>query len=810
METLVTELRFAVRSLRRHKGLAAVAVLCMGLGIGLCVTLFSSINPWLFRPLPYSEPDRLVGLRETMPQRGEERGGWDELSGPDFLDWRAASRSFEEMAAFERIGYNLSTKDEPERVTAARVTATLFPLLGKAPILGRGFRPEEDGPGGPRVALLGHELWRRHFDGDPAVLGRTLKLDGVPHTVVGVMPAGFAFPEYAEVWTPLGLEPGGAGRGDHRLDVVARLAPGATVEQAQAELDTIAATLARQYPDTNRERGAAVRPLIEWLAPPGVVAALRLMLAAGLFVQLIACANVANLLLAKASGQGQEIALRLALGAGRGRLLRQSLVEAALLAGAGAGLGLLLVSWGMTGLFGGTPVRPPFWVVTDVDGAVVAFVAGVTASSAVLVSLAPVLQFRKEQLLDALKEGARSVAGGRRGRLGRALVVSELGLSLVLLIGAALMFQSFVRRYQADPGFDVRGALSARLSLSGELYADPARRAVFLEELARRLEARPDVTSAGVANGLLLPDPLAPTWWGRSFEVEGQPTEPEHAPSAGYYTATSGYLRATGLPLVAGRLFNGEEEAEGRAVVVVSDGLARRLWGDAGAIGRRLRIEGGPWLRVVGLVGETRESSDITWSFTRPPGQIYVPYRRDAWDTVYLVVRTRSDPAALAGFLRDAVRTLDPALPLHSVYTLDEVHARALWVSALWGRMLGVMAAFALFLAALGVYGVVSYAVAQRTHEIGVRMAVGAAEGHVLRLVLGQGLRLALQAATLGLLGAVALARVLAGLLYGVDPLDPATLIGAAALLGLIALAASYFPARRATRVDPLAALRSE
>jgi putative ABC transport system permease protein len=426
------------------------------------------------------------------------------------------------------------------------------------------------------------------------------------------------------------------------------------------------------------------------------------------------------------------------------------------------------------------------------------------------VSLAPVAQARKDSLLDGLKEGARTVAGGPRGRLGKALVVAELGLALVLVVGAALMYQSFVRRYRIDPGFDTRGALTARLSLSGELYADPGKRADFLEELVRRLRARTEVVDAGVATGLLLPDPLEEASWGRTFEVEGHPTEKERSPVAGYYSTTSGYLRATGLRVVEGRLFNGEEEAQGRDVVVVSDGLARRLWGGSGALGRRLRIEGGPWLRVVGLVREIQESDDITRSFTKAPGQIYVPYRRDAWDTVSLVVRTRTDPAAFAGNAREVLRALDPTLPLHSVFTLEEVHRRALWVSELWGRLLGVVAAFALFLAVLGVYGVVSYTVSQRTHELGVRMAVGAARGDVLRLVLGQGLRLAIQASAIGLLGALAMSQALAGLLYGVDPLDPPTLLGGTAVLALAALLASYLPARRATRVDPLVALRTE
>ena len=552
-----------------------------------------------------------------------------------------------------------------------------------------------------------------------------------------------------------------------------------------------------------------MKPLLEWLTPPGVAAALRLMLAAGLLVQLIACANVANLLLAKATAQRQETALRLALGAGKGRILRHSLTEGLLLSLAGGGLGLLLAAWGVNGLTGSTPVRPPFWVVFDLDGRSFAFAAGVTALSALLVSLAPVWQARKADVLGALKDGARSVAGGPQGRLGRALVVTELGFSLVLLIGAALLVQSFRHRYDADSGLDTKGALTARLTLSGETYADPARRATLLEELLRRLRARPDVVEAGAANGLPFPDPLGGTGETRTFEVEGQPTERGHEPSTLYCTAATGYLQAIGLPLVDGRLFSDEEEAEGRDVVVVSDGMARRLWGGASAVGRRLRLDGGPWLEVVGLVRELTDSGDILWTGGRPAGQIYVPYRREPVATVSLVVRTRTEPALFAGALRDELRALEPTVPLESVFSLDEVRLRALWVSQIWGRMLSVIAGLALVLAALGVYGVVSYTVAQRTQEIGVRMAVGARPSQVLRLVLGQGLGLALRALAVGLLGAFGLARALSGLLFGIDPLDPVTFAGGALLLGLTAILASYLPARRATRVDPLGALRA-
>jgi putative ABC transport system permease protein len=780
----------------------------MGLGIGVCATLFASANPWLFRPLPYAQPERLMALRETLPQASEGTRT-EHLSAPDYLDWTSRSRSFEAFGAFERNESNLSTEEQPERVPGARITATLFPLLGKEAVVGRGLRADEDRPGGPPVAVLGHGLWRRLFDGDPGAMGKTIKLDGIPHTVVGVMPPGWAFPEYAEVWTPLRLGPGGQDRGVHRLDVLARLGAGVTVDQARADLRTIAADLEREHPDTNRGRGASVSPLLEDQAPPGVAAALRLLVGAGLFVQLIACANVANLLLARAASRRKETAVQLALGASRGRLLRRSLAEALLISAAGAGLGLLLASWGATMTFGAIPIRPPFWAEFGLDGRVVLFTVAVAVLSALLVSLGPAIQAGKAGIVDDLKEGARTVAGGPRGRLGSVLVVAELGLSLVLLVGATLLVKSFIHRYDVGAGFDTKGVLTARIALSGEDYADKTKRAVFLEELVRRLRDRPLVAEVGISNGLPFPDPLYGGWWSRSLEVEGEPVESDRRPMATYATATSGYLRSLALPVVAGRLWSAEEEAEGRRVVLVSDGLAGRLWsGDA--IGRRLRFPNGEWLEVVGVVKETRDAGDVLGVGARPAGQVYVPYRQDPWTAVSLVVRTAADPKGLAAAMREEVRALDPTLPLHSVLTLDEVRSRAIWVPRLWGRMLAAVAAFALLLAALGVYGVVSYAVSQRTHELGVRAAIGAARGDVLRLVLGQGLRLALGAAAAGLLGAVALSGALSGLLYGVDALDPVILLGSASLLTLVAVVASFGPAWRATRLDPLAALRSE
>jgi putative ABC transport system permease protein len=804
----LNDLRYAIRSIVRHRALTGAAIACMALGIGVSATLFAAVNPWLFRPLPYPRADRLVGVRETEPARGDRAGHTADVAGPNYLDFRRAA-AFSALGAYDRQRANLSAGDVPERVHAARVTASLFPALQVRPVLGRGFSEDEDRTGGPRVALVGHRLWQERFDGDPRVLERTVMLDGTPHAIVGVMPPGFAFPEYAEVWTPLGLR-ADAPRDQHGLEVIGRLAEGVEPGRAEAELAGIAAELAAAYPESNEGRGVRVRPLLEWLTPPGVVMGLQLLLAAGVFVQLIACANVANLLLAKALAQRREVATRISLGAGRGRLLGQFLIEALLLCAAGAGLGLLLASWGADQLVAGSPVRPPFWVVNDLDGRALLFVTALTCASALVVGLAPSLQARRASLLDALREDSRSVAGGPRGRLVRLLVVSELAVAFVLLVGAALMVRSFEARDAIDTGLDARAALTARVTLSGARYDDPSRRADLLEELVRRLRARAGVVDAGFTNALPFSDPLSGGWWERRFEAEGRAMPAGHEPAAAYHAASTGALRALGLKLRSGRLFTPEEEREGRDVAVVSDDLARQLWSGVDVEGRRLRIEGGPWLRIVGVVGQTREGGDMLLLDAKPASQIYVPYRLESPGAVSIVLQAEGDGAALAAGLRESLRGLDAALPLDSVYSLDEVRRRASWVAQLWGRMLSQVAGLALLLAALGVYGVVSHLASQRTHEIGIRMALGAAPGAVVRLVLRHGLRLALVAVSAGLVGALLLGAALSRLLYGVDARDPLTLaLCTAALTATVALA-SVLPAWRAARVDPLSALRSE
>ena len=809
MDPLTRTLRYAVRSLLREKALSLLAIVCMALGIGTCVTLFTAINPWLYRPLPYPAAGRLVSLRETLPEGGGQWSGRTLLSAANYLDWRARARSFDAMGAFERTEYNLSTEGEPERVPAARITASLLPTLGMGPAAGRLLDAAEDRPGST-VALISHSLWVRRLGHDPAVVGRTLRLDGRLYSIVGVMPESFNFPEYAEVWTPLGLEVGGT-RDEHRLEVLGCLRRDTPLAQAQAEAEGIAAQLAREHPESNLGRSARVRPYIEAFTPPGVVIGMYLVLAAGLFVQLIASANVANLLLVKAAGQRHDTALRFALGAGRGDVLWQSLVEALLLVGAAAGLGLALGYVGSAGLSASSPVRPPTWVRYELDANVVAFTIALAAASALVVSLVPALHAGRRGLVDELKESGRTTTGGTRGRLGRLLTVAELAAALVLLISASLMVQSFHRRYSADVGIATHGVLTARIVLAGDAYREPSQRAAFADELLRRLAAQPEVVEAGVSNALPFQDQQAGGFWSARFEVEGQPVDPhQERPRAVHFVVSQGFPEAAGLRLRAGRWLSAEEDQQGRTVALVSAGLARRYWGRTDPLGKRLHVEDGPWLRVVGVTEEVRDAGDMLLIGDKPGDQVYVPWRLASPAELVLAVRTRSDPERFADALRASVRSLDPALPLHSVFTLDEVRVRSAWVAQMWGQMLSEVAALALVLAVLGVYGVVSYSVSQRTHEIGIRMAMGADRRRVLRLVLGDGLRLALQAATLGLLGALAMTRSMARLLYGVGALDPATFVACSAALVLVALVASGAPAWRGTRVDPVVALRAE
>ncbi len=805
MGKLWTDIRHGLRVLVRNGGASTLAVVCLGFGIGIQTTMFAGADPWLFRPLPYAEPERLAAVREADP-----RGSSRLASVASFFTWKEQSTSFADLGAVARVGFNLSTEDEPERIRGARITASLFPLLGVQPVEGRVFTIEEDRPAGPPVCLIGQALWRRHFHGENGVIGATLKIDGEAHTVVGLMPPGWAFPEQAEVWTPLRLDPGERDRARRWLDVTGRLRPGVSLESARGELETLARRVAAEHPDTNAGWGFRVTPLLEQLTPPGIRTALLLMLAAALFVLLIACANVASLLLAQGIDRRREIATRLALGAAPGQVLRQMLVESLLLALPGGALGVALGSWGTDLMARSVPIPPPFWATMEMNPRVLLATLASSLLASVAAGLLPGLEAARLDVRGALQEGGRSSSAGVRSRrLGNTLVAAELAVSVVLLSSALLMIRSFRERQRFDLGLDPGGVLSARLTLSGERYLKASARSAFLEEVIRRARALPGVEAAAGVTSLLMSDEMGGGWSTAYFEVEGLPVPAAKRPSTMVQAATAEGFAALGIAILQGRGFLESEVAEGADVTVVSDGLARRFWPGLDPLGRRLRLGEGEWLRVVGVAREVREPKSILGLGDKPPGQVYLPYSRQAFSNVTLVVRG-TQPAALAGALRVEVRRLDPLLPLYDVRTLMEARRRADWVARLWGQMLAWAAAVGVLLACVGVYGVVTRSVARRTQEIGVRMALGADRGAVVGLVLGQGLRLSLAGVAVGVLGALLLTRVLAGLLYGVSATDPATLLASALVLLGVAVLATYLPARRATTVDPIAALRSE
>ncbi len=800
MGALGTDIRYAARMLLKIPAFTAVAVFTLGLGIGANTTIFSCVNALLLRPFPYLDPDRIVALRDESREHSAV-----EVSYANFADWQAQNRSFSAAAAHNGNSFNLAGGDEPERVEGEEISASLFPLLGIAPVLGRNFLPEEDRVGGAQVVILSHALWEQRFASDSGIIGRSVLLNGEPRTVVGVMPRRFQFPADAKLWTPLALDPT-KDRGSHYLEAIARLKPGVTLEQANSDLATIAKRLAEQHPETNTGRGASVATLrdheIGEYRP-----VLYIMMGAVGFVLLIACANVANLLLARATARAREIAVRSALGAGRGRIIRQLLTESLIVALLGAGAGLLLAAWGLDFIDAAVPSDRPFWMVFSIDGRVLLFTLVVAVVTAVVFGLAPAWQISSSRLNDALKEGGQGAGTSlHRNRLRSALVVVEIALSLILLVGAALMISSFVQLQRVDPGFNRRNALSLRFYLAGTAYDSTYERLAFLEQALTRISSLPDVRAVAAVNML----PLGGGNVTSSIEIEGQSRAPgEHL--AVQWIVTSGeYFRALEVPLLKGRDFTPREKADtGAAVAVISEVMAQRFWPAAEPLGKRFRFSGADenaWLTVVGVAANVKHRR----LNTAPESQFYLPYSREPWHHMSLVVRTRGEPVAAGGPVRQALRSVDPNLPMFGVGSLDEVYRRSAWESRFYGQMFGAFALIALVLAAGGVYGVMAYMVSQRTREIGVRMALGAHAGDVLGLVLRRGLVLAAIGIALGAAGGLGVTRVLASLLYGVGASDGLTFAGVSLLLGGIAVVASYFPARRAAGVDPMVALRSE
>jgi putative ABC transport system permease protein len=813
MKAFWQDVRYGFRVLSKSPGFTIVAVFVTALGIGANTAIFSVVNAVLLRPLPFKEPDRLVLVREHLPKL---YGPPVNLSGAEFLDYREGSNVFSQTAGFTDSKVNLTGAGEPQRVQAARVSASFFPTLGVAPALGRNFSAEEDQPGRNDVVILSNALWRGQFGGDPSIVGQTVRMDGRPFTVVGVMPPSFEFPyrdelmdAEAELWVPLALtdreKQGRADSFDFRF--VGRLKPGVTLAQAQADIGTIAARMRREHPDVysgNLEMTASVVPLKEKIV--GRVRPLLLILfgAVGL-VLLISCANVANLLLARAAARQKEIALRSVLGAGSLRLVRQLLTESLLLALLSGAFGLLIAVWAVALIVRFGPRDVPRLQDVGLDTTVLVFTLLASLLTGVLFGIAPAIHGARLNLSDALKQTAGRASGGRESkRLRGLLVVFETAAAVVLLVSAGLLVNSFVRLMRVPPGFDPEGVIVARTALPATRYPKEEQNKAAYRQILARLAATPGVKSAGVATYL----PLAGDW-GIGFRVEGAGEGEFH--SADGTWVSNDYLGTMGIRLLKGRGFTDDDREDTPPVVIVNETLARTYFPGGEAVGKRVQWGGWPgaqWLTVVGVVNDVKVSA--LDAATQP--MIYMPIFQipRARPNVIFVARTDSSPAALAASMREAITSVDRELPAYDIRTMNDVVSESVAQRRFSTVLLSVFGATALLLAAVGVFGVMSYTVTQRTQEIGIRMALGARGRDVLRMVVGQGMRLGLAGVAVGVVAALGLTRLLAGLLFGVRPSDPLTFAAAALVITAVALLACYVPARRATKVDPTVALRYE
>jgi len=809
MTALWQDLRYALRTLAKNRGFTAVAVLTLALGIGANAAIFSVVNTVLLRPLPFADPARLVLLRETSLQ------GESSVAYLNFLDWQAQSRSFVSMGASRADSFNLTGAGEPERLPGRMVTAGWLETLGFRPALGRAIAPEDDKLNAAPVVMLSDGLWRRRFAADPGIVGKSVTLNGVSHRVIAVLPRDFQRDGFFRVdaYVAMGAQLRDRQRDHHPgITGVARLAPGVTLEQARGDLAAVAASIERQYPDSNRGRGVKVTPMRQALLGD-VQPSLVVLLAAVGVVLLIVCANLSNLLLARGTGRKREITIRLALGAGRGRLVRQLLTESLVLAAVGGALGLALAGWAVEAVRAFPPANVPRIEQVRVDGVVLAFSALLSLLTGIAFGIMPALRASAVDLVVALK-GASSQTTGGRGHQGvrQSLIIAEFALTLTLLVSAGLLLQSFARLSGVDPGYDPRGLLSVVVSLPEAGYQG-RKPLEFYEELRRRLSASSQVRAAAYTNDLPFYSDDE-----EEFHIEGAPLpKPGEFPMALEYVISPDYFEAMKISVLAGRAFTDADNTNTAQEVVVDENLARHFFG-GDAVGSYLRLGDKDTLQPFRIIGVVRHVAHFSLDGAElTPYQFYFSYLQVPEKYLYqaggmmgLLVRTDGDTAALVPLVRAQVLSLDPNLPVYSVQSMPERLAESIAPARFLSLLVGSFALLALLLAAAGLYGVISYSVSQRTHELGIRMALGANRAGILSMVVREGVRMAALGLALGLAGSVVCARLISGQLFGVRATDPATFAGVTLLLTAVALAACYVPARRATRVDPLVALRYE
>jgi putative ABC transport system permease protein len=821
MQKMWQDLRYGARVLLKNPGITFVVVLALALGIGANTAIFSVVDAVLLRPLPYYESDRLVFLNETSKAMDEIS-----ISYPNFTDWRNQNQVFEKIGVYNRSSYNLTGAGEAERIITGQVSADLFAALRVNAVVGRVFNNDEDKPGGTPVVVLSYGLWQRRFGAQASVLNQPLTLNGKSYTVIGVMPEGFQFPSRVEMWVPVGQLSGEASwqqRGNHPgLYGVARLKPGVSFAQAKAEMDNIGANLERQYQDSNAGNGVGTRPLLE-LFVGDIRRALWVLFAAVAFVLLIACANIANLLLARAQSRQKEMAIRAAMGAGRWRIARQLLTESILLALVGGTLGMLIAQWGIKLILYISPDAIPRAKEISLDWRVFAFTLGLSFVTGILFGLVPALQAGVVDVHETLKETGRGTSG--RHWLRSSLVVVEVATTLVLLIGAGLMIRSFYRLQKVNPGFSYEHLTSFSVALPQKKYTSNEQREQFYNRLLENLRGLPGVEATAAASGL----PLGNNGWQTGFVIDGRPRPPrDQTPLMEACLVTPDYFRAMNIPLKRGRYFNehddrsslvgrdlsklNEVEKESAALnsIVIDEEFARRYWPNEDPIGKRIAMgseERPQYLTVLGVVGRVKMDG-LGQDSKRVQG--YFPFAQIPNSGMTVILKAAGDPNQLIAAVRQQVKTIDPDQPIYAIRTMDEIRAESVAPERLNLTLLSIFAGIALILAIVGIYGVMSYSVTQRTHEIGIRMAIGAQPRDVFRMVLRQGMMLTLIGVGVGLIWAFVVTRLMATMLFGVEPTDPATFAAIAALLTMVALVACYVPGRRATKVDPVVSLRYE